>query len=819
MGSRKRSPRRAVNNPEMKIVFFAMRIQSVTALFITLVCRSACIGQGHDFTVRDSIEMSTFTVPSGRERSGGPVVSPDANYFFVITTRGIIRSNKVESTIWLFSTEAVRRYLAEKNNGVDPPQPKALARIAAVPVGWASNAYEPVISTPRWALDSRSLYFLAQNSTAQHRLCSVALEGSGLKILSAPNEDVAIYDFSKDTLIYAANQSDWTHMNGGRSASGPIMENAKVVTGRPLVDILFARGYSAPQHYALHSIRNGRIREVPDSASYISRPDWENGWGVLSVSPDGREAVELRPVVGVPASWDSYISLGFAPGPFHHEDPLVTLPTSITRLRQYELVDLATGKSRSLTRAPYGITFYYPEPTRATWASSGRRVLLTNTFMALDGVNAAERAKRVHSCAVAAADVPSRAVQCIVFSRDASASTAEHPMPLRLESANFGRNEDEVVVHLGWPLEKRTQTEWYQYRDGNWLLTKQTLSVVGTSITESMPEASGKGDFLSVTIKQSLDDPPVLWATDRINLTGREIWNPNPQFAGMKFGDASIFHWKDETGHEYAGGLVKPVGYTPGRRYPLVIQTHGFQDFEFITDGAYPTAMAARPLASAGMVVLQVPENYSHPLTALEPHVNVLGYKAAIDRLVADGLVDPKRVGIIGFSRTCWYVETALIEAPSYFAAASISDGVDQSYMQQMIWGLGRISESEKIYGAAPFGAGLKRWLTLAPAFQLDKVRTPLLITAITPPSVLYEWETYSSLYQQNKPVEFLYLPGGEHILQKPLDRLASQQGNVDWFSFWLRGYERSNPEDPTQYSRWHRLRDMQMQPDQTATP
>jgi fermentation-respiration switch protein FrsA (DUF1100 family) len=127
-----------------------------------------------------------------------------------------------------------------------------------------------------------------------------------------------------------------------------------------------------------------------------------------------------------------------------------------------------------------------------------------------------------------------------------------------------------------------------------------------------------------------------------------------------------------------------------------------------------------------------------------------------------------------------------------------------------MMWGLSRRSESERMYGAAPFGSGLKTWLDLAPGFHLDRVRAPLLITAITPPSVLYVWETYSSLYQQRKPVELLYIPGGEHILQKPLDRLASQQGNVDWFSFWLRGYEHPNPEDPDQYKRWEHLRELQ---------
>jgi dipeptidyl aminopeptidase/acylaminoacyl peptidase len=271
-----------------------------------------------------------------------------------------------------------------------------------------------------------------------------------------------------------------------------------------------------------------------------------------------------------------------------------------------------------------------------------------------------------------------------------------------------------------------------------------------------------------------------------------------------------VYHWKDKTGFEWTGGLVKPVDYVPGRRYPLVIQTHGFANFAFMTDGQFPTAMAARPLASQGIAVLQVLGNSKNPQTLREVQDNILGYKSAIEHLALDGLIDPNRVGIVGFSRTSWYVESALIEYPNLFAAASINDGIDQSYMQTMLFDLDRTSEGQEIYNAKPFGDGLQAWVKQAPGFRLDKVRTPTLITAIKPGGILEEWEMYSSLYQQKKPVDLLYIPNGQHILQKPLDRLASQQGNVDWFRFWLQNYERPGPEDTTQYGRWRKLRVMQ---------
>jgi dipeptidyl aminopeptidase/acylaminoacyl peptidase len=297
--------------------------------------------------------------------------------------------------------------------------------------------------------------------------------------------------------------------------------------------------------------------------------------------------------------------------------------------------------------------------------------------------------------------------------------------------------------------------------------------------------------------------------------TGRakQLWDPNPQLAHMKIGQAAVYHWKDANGIEWTGGLIKPVGYVPGKRYPLVIQTHGFSDgfFKDVTDGAFPTAMAARPLASAGIMVLQVPDNRKYvAATNAEAQRHVEAFRSAIAQLTSEGLIDPNRVGIIGFSRTCWYVESALIKYPTLFAAATIADGVDESYMQYQLFtqeGPSWSEEFEKVNGAKPVGVGLKKWLSVAPGFHLDRIKTPLRIEAIGPRSVLLEWEIYSSLQQQGKPVDLIYIPGGQHILQRPLDRLASQQGNVDWFRYWLKGFEKHDPGERPQYRRWDKLR------------
>jgi hypothetical protein len=63
---------------------------------------------------------------------------------------------------------------------------------------------------------------------------------------------------------------------------------------------------------------------------------------------------------------------------------------------------------------------------------------------------------------------------------------------------------------------------------------------------------------------------------------------------------------------------------------------------------------------------------------------------------------------------------------------------------------------------------------------------------------------------EQGKAVDLIYYPFGDHLLQKPLERMGSQQGNVDWFRFWLKAEEDSDPVKAAQYSRWRELRKLQ---------
>jgi len=128
---------------------------------------------------------------------------------------------------------------------------------------------------------------------------------------------------------------------------------------------------------------------------------------------------------------------------------------------------------------------------------------------------------------------------------------------------------------------------------------------------------------------------------------------PNPNLRDIALGEVTVYKWKDKAGRDWKGGLFKPVPYDAGRRYPLVIQTHGFSE----SDSGRPVSFRRRSLLEHWRVRVwwcckcRTVRSLKHR----RGPCNVDGYEAAVSELVKR-LVDSARIGIIGFSRTCFYV-------------------------------------------------------------------------------------------------------------------------------------------------------------------
>jgi dipeptidyl aminopeptidase/acylaminoacyl peptidase len=331
------------------------------------------------------------------------------------------------------------------------------------------------------------------------------------------------------------------------------------------------------------------------------------------------------------------------------------------------------------------------------------------------------------------------------------------------------------------------------------------------------------GDYQATSV------PPELFLYDMDHNTIRTVAHLNPQYSGLTLARAEAVHWKTSTGYGIDGLLLYPPDYVKGEHRPLVIQTKQLQGgFVCDTGTTHYPSFAPQPIADAGIFYLirKVSEGTddsahyppAYPGGIAEAVLQTDIWDSAVQELTAQGLVDPTKVGIIGFSRSGWFTEFALVHGKTKYRAATATDNVQ--YALGEYWYMhseAGMLAYDLMYGGPPYGPTLKNWLDYSISFNLDKIHTPLLMEQMgygehyddrnAPPVVVaLSFEVFAGLSKLRKPVELYYYPDESHMPDDPRARLGSLQRNLDWYRFWLQGYERANPEDSTQYDRWKEL-------------
>jgi len=730
------------------------------------------------FTPADDVGMALFEY-AGQGAPGGVIKpSPDGRYIAVVTERGRLDLNAPEDTIWVFRTADVQRFVQHPETG--RPTGLPLAQVATDRDG-------PLIEHVRWLPDSSGLAFTAMKKSARckfHQLFVADIAARAVKALTPEDQDVGEFDIRSAT-SYVYEVSAPTLLIAPKEDEAP----AKVLTGESLWPTVFPEDV---EHHltpfeaeGLWTVLDGQRRQVLDAKSYAA-PTAARGGANLSLSPDGRTVVAILQAEHPPkTTWARYKA---PPG---YEKFHMPLDTSA-----YHLIDLTNGAKTLLVNAPWGLNQdWHSYLVRASWSSDGQSLLLPDTFFPLDVADPKEIAERESHPYITVLRLKSGQLTRVLAVR-----AGLDPQRYAVQDARF-EDDRTVVVNFDRSFylpDQPPAAVFRQQANGTW----RRLAATEDPRLARLP--------IRIQKRENLNQPPVFVAEDRKSGVAQIFWDPNPQLKDIDLGPAQVIKWKDDSGYEWEAGLLLPPGYTPGRRYPLVIQTHGFQKSQFLSSGIFTSAFAARALAAQGIAVLQMAWNGNNFSMPKEGPDQVRGFESVVKKLADDGLIDPARVGAIGFSRSFYHVLFAITAAKSLFAAASVTDGVNYGYFEHILAVDTVADDSDTINGGKPFGTeGLKSWLASSPDFNMDKVRAPLLLLQPGAESALGDLEPYAALRYLKKPVDLIMLQPGTHVMTNPTQRLASETINVDWFRFWLQGYEDPDPAKAEQYRRWEGLRAM----------
>jgi hypothetical protein len=713
-------------------------------------------------TVTDSIQMTRLGDPiytdGGSSKGIVAKFSPDGKHFVVILKKGNLEANTNEYSLVLFQTAEV----------FQSPQPQVL-------VSLASSSNRPAINNVLWLDDNDTILFLGERQGDQTQLYSLKVSSRELTKLTshATNLTSFIATASGEVKVYGSENPVATFLTESVARKG------LAVTSESLTDLIRgSHGGPESDDRSMWVKRSGQDSEtkIATQGRILDDPVYEQ-----SLSPDGAHLLIRTEAAQVSSTWSEYQDQ-FLKSNARHPVP----NGGHTGILQYELVDTVTGASQVLIGTPI------PDlGGEVAWSPDSKSVVVANAYLPLDVDDPAERALR---------------------------KTHTFLVEFKIPSREFIKISDEDLRLLGW--DSKTGYVACEVGRMNSYVGKAAPKAYFRKSGEiwsrsSTQEQTGTSPLPDITLDEGMNTPPRILAID--SPAGRKslLMDLNPQFEKLTLARVEEIAWKDSHGTEVKGGLYWPPDYVAGRKYPLVVQTHAWDRDRFWMDGPWPTAFAAQALAGKGFFVLQVPDPDWHILqTSKEAPTAMAAYESAIDYVDRRGLIDRNRVGITGFSRTYWYVTYTLTHSKHHFAAAAIADGNDGSYFQYMAYP-GFAPGYEQVFGGPPYGKSMAQWLKQSPAFLMDKIETPLRIQTLYPTSLLIDWHWWSGLTRLEKPVEMIYLPEGTHVLEKPWDRMISQQGNVDWFCFWLKGEEDPDPDKTEQYKRWHELRKLQEE-DQT---
>jgi len=288
---------------------------------------------------------------------------------------------------------------------------------------------------------------------------------------------------------------------------------------------------------------------------------------------------------------------------------------------------------------------------------------------------------------------------------------------------------------------------------------------------------------------------PDLWTADTGLNAPRKITGENPQIAEFLWGSAELVEWHSADGVPLQGVLIKPGGYEPGRRYPVLV---------------YYYRLFSQQLYEFNEMVVNHRPNFpfytSHGYALFLPdirfEVGTPGMSAVkclvpgVQKLIDMGVADPDAIALHGHSWSGY--QTAYVVTQTDIFACAIA-GAPVSNMTSAYSGIrhqsGLARQFQYEVSQSRIGATLWErrdlYIENSPVFYADRVETPLLLMhGDADGAVPWEQsiELYLALRRLDKDVIFLQYRGEPHHPQKYPNKVDYTLRMKEYLDHYLKG-------------------------------
>lgn len=320
------------------------------------------------------------------------------------------------------------------------------------------------------------------------------------------------------------------------------------------------------------------------------------------------------------------------------------------------------------------------------------------------------------------------------------------------------------------------------------------MSARGGAVERTYPAANDPGVVRSfvvgkkgiATVTSFGQKPAEIYRADN----GRALTDHNRAFLEtVDLATVEGFDSKGVDGVLVGSMLLKPPGYRAGVKYPTIAYVHGGP----VGQDGYEFDSTSQALAAQGYLVVNPNyrgstghgRDFSRAIYADWGNLEIVDIHTVMDNLVAQGLADPERLGIGGWSyggiNTNYAIATDTRFAAAVSGAAAsnylASYGTDQ-YIRQYESEIGLPWESAEPYLKMSY-----------PFLHADRIKTPTMFMCgemdFNVPLINSE-QMYQALRSLNVPTQLVIYPGQNHGLAKPSYNQDRLERMLDWYGRYM---------------------------------
>ncbi len=303
-----------------------------------------------------------------------------------------------------------------------------------------------------------------------------------------------------------------------------------------------------------------------------------------------------------------------------------------------------------------------------------------------------------------------------------------------------------------------------------------------------------EADALLVTASR-FDEFPDVHVTDSSFANLKKSTDGGAQLTPFTWGTSELMRFRNADGVPLQAALYKPAGFDPKKKYPLMIYLYErlSQNVHNFVNPAPGTSVNVSLYVSNGYLVLMPDIVYKTGQPGQSALRCVL---PALDAVVKQGFVDEKAVGIQGHSWGGYQIAYMLTQTDRFRAAeAGAPVGNMTSAYSGIRWGSGMPRQFQYETGQSrigrPLQAAAKLYLDNSPIFQVERVRTPLLIMSNDNDDAV-PWyqgiELFLALRRHAKPAWLFNYNGEWHGLRRRADQKDWTKRMLQFFDHYLKG-------------------------------